>query len=182
VRVSRRVGLRLVRQIVHREPRDAFEVAQIAGHQRELILQRGGCDQRVGNGQLRRSTNSARRLRYVALNRKLDQSLEHLPNARLVRVATGKELAASHDRDPPGVVDQVEASVSAQMIDQDVSIQQDCGHALTLRSITLDAVPVQVEAIPLLAWRNIKIGYRSERFVEHTLRFGTRPLSGIAAV
>jgi hypothetical protein len=75
----------------------------------------------------------------------------------------------------------LQAPAPSYVIDQNVGIQQDVIH-VAWRHGSSDPVPVLVEAVRLIAIRIGKVGERAERFVEHALSLGTRPLGGIATV
>ena len=74
------------------------------------MLQRGGRYQRVGDVELRDTADPSCRFRDGAVHRELPDPIQRASKTGLIRVATGKELATSHDRDLPRGVDKVEAA------------------------------------------------------------------------
>lgn len=113
----------------HAKASHTSEVTLIAGHERHAKRERRGGDHRVRQGDPSRSPQPAGLLGEVAIDRDLDEGRQQAPHGLLVRAGAGEELSAGDDGAEDAVRPGCEGSVSSQVIDEDVGVDEDVSHS-----------------------------------------------------
>ena len=101
----------------------------VAGDERQVVFDRGRGDQRVRSRDACLAANAAGALRDAAVHRQFAKRIQKSLDKRRSDVA-GKQLAASDDRVVDPVPAGLELAGAAQMVDEDVRVDQEVSHRI----------------------------------------------------
>lgn len=120
--------------MLNSKPRNLLEVARIARHEGEVMDDRSRGDQGVSDTCSVLATKAAGALRDGPIDGYLGEGGKHQPNALLVDMGTGENLAARYDRIPEAVVACDKGVSTAQVINKNVGVNQEISHDPTRRA------------------------------------------------
>ena len=133
---------------MHDQTCDPLEMAEVAGHQRQLMLQGCGCDQCVGDVQTGCATDTPGPPGDLNRDLELREASQQGCDGGLLPLVPRKQLRPSDDGGHRTLY--LSGVASAYVVYQDIGIEQDAAHSSASRSITLNPIPIQIEAVPLL--------------------------------